>query len=140
MTVAIRREGPDAAVVIVGAYRLELASHCVDELIGNCRSLLDALARPPAADDDTDLRAQLPGVAASARLHSWLFPCFMAWMPVLVFATDGPATAIYTRTLSEAEGMPLVILEPRDVEEPAHVATDDLLLEIQTFLAAADLR
>lgn len=131
----IRAEGADAATVTVSGYTLKLSGHCIDELSEACTSLLSALADGTTADTDADLRRQLPGVAPAARLHAWMFPCFMVWMPVLVFAMDGPSTAIYTRTLSERPGMPLVVGDGRDREEPTIVATADIAREARDFLA-----
>jgi hypothetical protein len=135
LTFRIRSESTERATVTVNGYSLELSGHCVEELSEACSSLLTALAHDTTADTDADLRRQLPGIALAARLHAWMFPCFMVWMPVLVFATDGPLTAIYTRTLSEQPGMPLVVLDGRDQKEPAVVATADVVREARDFLA-----
>jgi hypothetical protein len=135
LTFTIRSKNADTATVTVNGYSLDLSGHCLDELSEACRSLLTALAHGTTADTDSDLRRQLPGVAPAALLHAWMFPCFMVWMPVLVFATEGPLTAIYTRTLSERHGMPLVVRDGRDRDEPTIVATADVIREAQDFLA-----
>jgi hypothetical protein len=60
----------------------------------------------------------------------------------VVFAIDGPATTVFTRTRDETPGWPLVVLEGRDRREPVAVATDALTAEVRRFLdrVARDVR
>jgi hypothetical protein len=137
MTFAVTATGAEAARVTVGEYELRLDGHCVDELRQACTSLLDALAHGETAVTDAEIRPQLPGVPAAARLQAWMFPCFLVWMPVLVFATEGARTAIYTRTVSEEPGMPLVVLPERDLQQPVIVETATVVDAATSFLESA---
>jgi len=114
--------GAGAVVALGDDYALELEGRCLVELARACRALLAAAAMGP--DDEARLRAELPELPADAALHLWLFPCFMTWLPSLVFATRGEAeTWIYARTLAEEEGLPFVVVEGRDRVEPERVPT-----------------
>jgi hypothetical protein len=136
MTFAVTTTGADAATVTVGEYELRLDGHCVDELREACTSLLETLANGKTAVTDADIRPQLPGVPPAAHLQAWMFPCFLVWMPVLVFATEGARTAIYTRTVSEEPGMPLVVLPERDLQQPVFVETATIVDAATNFLKA----
>jgi hypothetical protein len=137
MTFALTATGTEAATMTVGEYQLRLDGHCVDELREACTSLLDALAHGETAVTDADIRPQLPGVPSAAHLQAWMFPCFLVWMPVLVFATEGARTAIYTRTVSEEPGMPLVVLPERDLQLPVIVETETIVDAATNFLKTA---
>jgi len=132
---AILSDGPDAVTVSLDGYRLPLRGHCIDELVEACSLLLGALRHGETAVTDAELRAQLPDVAPGALLHAWMFPCFMVRMPVIVFAVDEAQAAIYTRTLSEETGMPLVVLPDRDIESAVMVPTATVIEEVSAFLA-----
>ena len=135
---AIRSDGPGHAVVTAGDYVLELDGTGVDELETACRRLLHALATQTTAETDADLRAQVPGLAPTARLHAWMFAAFMTWMPVLVFAVDGPRTAVYARTFAEGTPMRLIARPGIDPEAPVVVATADVERTARAFVAGRD--
>ena len=124
-----------AAEIRLDGYRLPLNGTGLAELHRQVGRLLGVLRSGEPEPGDDDLRAELPNVAAGAVLHSWLFASYMLELPVLVFAIDGPVTAVFTRTRAESPGLPLVALEGRDLAEPVEVATDALAAETEDFLA-----
>ena len=127
--------GATAAVELGERYRLPLdGATGLAELYQQVERLLTVLHTGKPAPGDDRLRADLPGVPATAIMHSWHFPSYMVEMPVVVFAIDGPLARIYTRTLSEAQGHPLVIDEKRDLADAVVMPTAALLDEAQTFI------
>lgn len=131
-----------AAAVELDGYALPVSGAGLAELHRQAERLLAVLEGGEPALGDDDLRAELPGVPAGAVLHSWLFASYMAQLPVVVFAIDGPVTTIFTRTRDETPGWPLVVLEGRDRPEPVSVATEALTAEVRRFLGrvAQDVR
>lgn len=136
---ALATAGASAAVEIGARYRLPLdGASGLAELHQQVERLLEVLRTGEPKPGDDKLRADLPGVPASAVLHSWHFPSYMLELPVIVFAIDGPVTRVYTRTLSEGRGQPLVIAEDRDLADAVEVPTAQLLDEARTFLDQVD--
>ena len=129
-----RNAGATAAVELGEGYRLPLGGATgVAELRQYVERLLGVLRSGAPLYGDDDLRGSLPNVPASAVLHSWHFSSYLVELPVIVFAIDGPVTRVYTRTLSEGPGMPLVVAEG-DLVDPVEVPTAELIDEAQTFL------
>jgi hypothetical protein len=79
-----------AAVIELDGYALPVDGTGLAELHRQAERLLDVLDGGEPAPGDDDLRAELPGVPPDAVLHSWLFASYMAQLPVVVFAIDGP--------------------------------------------------
>jgi hypothetical protein len=131
-----------AASIELDGYALPVDGTGLAELHRQAERLLAVLDGGDPAAGDADLRAELPGVLPGAVLHSWLFASYMVQLPVLVFAIDGPATTVFTRTRDETPGWPLVVLEGRDRREPVGVPTDALTAEVRRFLdrVARDVR
>lgn len=123
-----------AAVIELFGYALPVDGTGLAELHRQAERLLAVLDGGEPAPGDDDLRAELPGVSAGAVLHSWLFASYMAQLPVVVFAIDGPVTTVFTRTRDETPGWPLVVLEGRDRPEPVSMATDALAADVRRFL------
>jgi hypothetical protein len=136
---ALSDAGATAAVELDG-YRLPVDGTGLAELHRQVVRLLGVLRSGEPEPGDDDLRAELPGIAPGATLHSWIFASYMLDLPVLVFAIDGPETSVFTRTRAESSGWPLVVLDGRDLAEPVRVRTDELAAEAQRFLdrVAAD--
>ena len=124
------------AVLSVEEYTLELHGTCLVELVHACRGLLEALSTGATAAGDDAVERELPALPPGAHVHSWLFACFLTRLPVLVFASAGGTTWVFTRTLEESEAMPLVVLPGRDRESPASLPTKHLVAEVEAFLAA----
>jgi hypothetical protein len=123
-----------AAVIELDGYALPVDGTGLAELHRQAERLLGVLDGGEPAPGDDDLRAELPGVPPDAVLHSWLFASYMAQLPVVVFAIDGPLTTVFTRTRDETPGWPLIVLDGRDRREPVSVATDALAAEVRHFL------
>jgi len=127
--------GASAAVEFGERYRLPLdGTTGLAELYQQVERLLAVLRTGKPAPGDDRLRADLPDVPATAIMHSCHFPSYMVEMPVIAFAIDGPLTRVYTRTLSEAQGHPLVVGEKRDLADAVVMPTAALLDEAQTFI------
>jgi hypothetical protein len=131
-----------SASVAIGAYSLELRGHCLLELVHACESLLEELATGASAEQDEQVRERFPLPRADAQLHSWIFPCYVSSVPVIVFASAGAETWIYTRTIADSQEKPLVMLEGRDRQEAVHVPTAQLGSQARDFLdrLLADVR
>jgi hypothetical protein len=130
---ALADAGATAEIELDG-YRLPLDGTGLAELHRQSERLLHVLATGEPALGDDALRAELPDVPADAVLHSWLFASYMRELPVVVFAIDGDATAVYTRTRAETDGWPLVVLEGRDLADPITVPTRQVAGTVQGFL------
>jgi hypothetical protein len=131
--------GAAAAVELDDRYRLILDGVTgLGELRLQVESLIDVLRSGKQMPGDDQLRAALLDVPVSAILHSWHFSSYMYEIPVIVFAIDGPVTRIYTRTLSEVVGNPLVITEDRDLADVVEIPTASLLDEAKNFIDQVD--
>jgi hypothetical protein len=131
---ALAGAGATAAVELDG-YVLPVDGTGLAELQHQAERLLALLDGGEPALGDDDLRAELPGVPPSAVLHSWIFASYMAQLPVIIFAINGPVTTVYTRTREEAPEWPLIVLEGRDRASPVEVPTDELRDGLRRFLA-----
>jgi hypothetical protein len=132
---ALADAGASAEIEIDG-YRLPLDGTGLAELHRQSERLLEVLHTGEPALGDDALRAELPGVPADAVLHSWLFSSYMRELPVVVFAIDGAATSVFTRTRAETDGWPLVVLDGRDLADPVSVPTAELGDAVRGFLDA----
>jgi hypothetical protein len=131
--------GATAAVELGARYRLPLdGATGLAELRQHVERLITVLRTGEPVPGDDRLRAELPDVPATAMVHSWHFPSYMLELPVIVFAIDGPVTRVYTRTLSEGQGRPLVVAEDRDLADAVEMSTAALLDEAQTFINQVD--
>jgi len=131
--------GATAAVELGDRYRLPLdGATGLAELRQHVERLIRVLRTGAPAPGDDRMRAELPDVPATAIVHSWHFPSYMLELPVIVFAIDGPVTRVYTRTLAEEQGWPLVVAEGRDLADAVEMPTAALLDEAQTFIDQVD--
>lgn len=89
-------------------------------------------ALPPDVADNE--RRSIPQLPPGTRVYGWLFADFMYLMPAIIFATDGESVWIFTRTVDESEGLPLIVLPERDREEPVLVPRTAVIEEIRAFL------
>jgi hypothetical protein len=68
-------------------------------------------------------------------MRSLSFPFYMQWLPLLVFAADGPSVRIYTRTVDEGEAHGLIVRQGRDRAPPVVVSREDAIAELGGFLS-----
>jgi hypothetical protein len=121
------------ATIEIDGYSLRLSDNKFVEFVRSCLPLAEQLQELPP-ETAKQLRKYFPALPAEFKIYSWLFADFMQWLPIIVFATDGKMTWLYTRTLDESKGHPLVVLPGRDRVEPVKVPRSAVLKEIRSFL------
>lgn len=123
------------ATIELDGYALELrmpARKFID-FVRQSLPLAEKLSTLPPDTGDHD-RQLMPELPPGTRVYSWLFADFMYRMPAIIFATDGETAWIFTRTLDESEGHPLIVWEERDRAEPVLMPRTAVIEEIQVFL------
>jgi hypothetical protein len=121
------------AIVAIDGYSLEMTRLKIVDLVRSSMALWTQLHQLPP-DSADDIRAALPDLPHDTRIYVWLFPDFMLWLPVIIFATDGTTVRIYTRTHAETEDHPLIVWPERDLAEPVLVLHAAVLEELRVFL------
>jgi hypothetical protein len=129
-----RPKGIGAKLEIDG-YSLDLRTPDLKfvDLVRNCLPLAEQLNTLPP-DHWQNIRKYIPDLPEGFRVYEWLFVDFYAWLPKILFATDGTVVRIYTRTLAETAGNPLIVWEERDRAEPVIVPRREVIEEIRSFL------
>ena len=122
------------AMVVLGPTRLELTRVLFVDFLRSILAIGESLLALPAERSEEELHELLPEVPAAAKIYSWLAADWMMWIPLVIFATDGAAVWIYSRTRSEEEGYPLIVKEGRDRAEPVIAPRPAVAAEIHAFL------
>jgi hypothetical protein len=121
-----------SATVIIGPYRLKNGTgRLFSGFVTGAQDLADGLKgmRPSPPGDDTGV---LPGLPEAFQIYNLLLPEWMEDLPNILFASDGTAVWIYTR--SSVRDDDAAILPGRDLVDPVITTRAAVLTELADFL------
>jgi hypothetical protein len=121
------------ATIAINGYELEMTELKLVSLVRASLPLAESLSTLPS-DDWPQLRKCLPHLPQEVKIYHLIFPDFILWLPVIVFASDGETIRIYTRTWAEGTEGKLIVWEERDRAEPVEVPHRAVINEIRSFL------
>lgn len=121
------------ATLAIGSYELNMTGAKFADLLTSSLRMAELLTALPVEASE-DFGDSLPDIPPQMKVYAWLFPHFMLWLPVIIFATNGKDARIYTRTMSEVRDGPRFIMKESDREAPTIVPLAAVIEELRKFV------